>query len=143
MTPTHERIEKLHAWYRRNVLDVPQTPEVERLWLAWLKQGYNGNDLRDVIIYLRRQIQNGKRNSGALKLTNLFRFDEGASCLAFAEDLALARGSRALRGGVLEKLDDGDLPKPEPAAAPISAPTRNTARADAAFADFRKLKETL
>ncbi len=119
-----ERIQRLHDWYRRNVLDVPLSPEVERLWLLWLKQGFNGNDLRDVVLYLRRQISDQKRNAGSLKLSNLFRYDESGSFLSFAEDLALARGSRALKGALLEPMteDEGGRRAPSHASPPAPAP---------------------
>ena len=86
-----QRIHALHAWYARNVMDVRLTPEVERLWLEWLKAGYNGNDLRSVLIYLRRQICVGKRNEGALKLSNLFERSEDGAFQKFDEDLGLSR----------------------------------------------------
>lgn len=84
------RIEALHAWYCRNVMQMRLTPEVERLWLEWLKSGYTGPDLRDVIRYIRRQIAIGKRNEGALKLTNLIARGE-VGFIGFDQDLGLAR----------------------------------------------------
>lgn len=85
-----QRIIDLHAWYQRNVLAMRLTPEVERLWWDWMKAGYNGPDLRDVIRYIRRQISLGKRNEGALKLSNLLARSE-TGFLKFDEDLALSR----------------------------------------------------
>jgi hypothetical protein len=85
-----ERLQALHGWYTRNVMALRLTPEVERLWWDWLKAGYNGNDLRDVVRYIRRQISTGKRNEGALKLSNLFARSE-SGFLKFDEDLGLAR----------------------------------------------------
>lgn len=84
------RITALHDWYCRNVMPVRLTPEVERLWLEWLKAGYCGPDLRAVILYLRRQIAIGKRNEGSLKLTNLIQRSE-AGFIGFDMDLGLAR----------------------------------------------------
>jgi hypothetical protein len=66
------------------------TPEVERLWWEWFRAGYNGTDLRDVIKYIRRQISLGKRNEGALKLTNLIQRSE-AGFIGFDQDLGLSR----------------------------------------------------
>jgi hypothetical protein len=87
---TLKRIHDLHAWYQRNVLPMRLTPEVERLWWEWFKAGYNGPDLRDVIRYIRRQISLGKRNEGALKLSNLLARTE-CGFMKFDEDLALSR----------------------------------------------------
>lgn len=85
-----ERIIALHDWYCRNVMQLRLTPEVERLWMEWLKAGYAGPDLRDVIRYIRKQINLGKRNEGALKLTNLIQRSEGGF-IGFDQDLGLAR----------------------------------------------------
>lgn len=85
------RIAALHEWYCRNVMTLRLTPEVERLWWEWLRAGYNGHDLRDVIRYIRRQISVGKRNEGALKLRNLFDRSEGGEFGKFDEDLGLSR----------------------------------------------------
>lgn len=87
---TLQRIIALHDWYCRNVMTMRRTPEVERLWKEWLDAGYNGNDLRDVIRYIRKQIALNKRNEGALKLTNLFQRSEHGF-VGFDMDLGLAR----------------------------------------------------
>src|SRR5580765_4370166 len=42
----------------------------ERLWFELLKTGVTLEDLRGVIAYLQRQIREGRRNVGALKLSN-------------------------------------------------------------------------
>jgi hypothetical protein len=118
------RIGALHAWYQINVLPMRLTPEVERLWFEWLKAGYNGPDLRDVIRYIRRQISLGKRNEGALKLSNLLARSE-SGFLKFDEDLALARARQNLRTD--RRLD----PVPEdmsPASATPGAPSSGPAR---------------
>ncbi len=112
-----ERIPPLHAWYCRNVMPLRLTPEVERLWFDWLKAGYNGTDLRDVIRYIRRQISAGKRNEGALKLTNLIQRSE-AGFIGFDQDLGLARARANLN--VDKKLE----PAPD-AKAPGVAPNGN------------------
>jgi hypothetical protein len=51
----------------------------ERQWYEWLRAGFTLEDLRRVIAYLQREIRQGRRNVGALKLSNLLqpdRFEE-------------------------------------------------------------------
>jgi hypothetical protein len=110
------RIERLHAWYCENVMPIRLTPEVERLWWEWLRAGYAGPDLRDVILYIRRQIAIGKRHDGALKLTNLIQRSE-AGFIGFDQDLGLAR-SRANRS-----VDKRLAPAPETASGDTRPPT--------------------
>jgi hypothetical protein len=56
----------------------------ERMWYELLRAGYSGDDLRAVIIYLQREIRAGRRNIGALKLSNLLQLDR------FEEDLQIS-----------------------------------------------------
>lgn len=135
------RIEALHAWYCRNVLPMRLTPEVERLWLEWLKAGYTGPDLHDVIRYIRRQIALGKRNEGALKLTNLIARGE-VGFIGFDQDLGLARA----RGNLnpmkkLEPAPGQETPvgreSLEPSKDPAPSPAPHAPNLEA----LRKLKE--
>lgn len=138
-----QRIHDLHAWYQRNVLPMRLTPEVERLWWDWLNAGYNGYDLRDVIRYIRRQISLGKRNEGALKLSNLLARTE-SGFMKFDEDLALSRARQNLN--VDRKLEPvPDAARPAPAIAPAArnhdAPKltdEQRARGAEALKQFRK-----
>jgi hypothetical protein len=57
----------------------------ERLWYELLRAGYGLEDLRVVITYLQREIRAGRRNVGALKLSNLLQPDR------FEEDLQISR----------------------------------------------------
>jgi len=57
----------------------------ERLWYELLRTGYCLEDLRAVITYLQREIRAGRRNVGALKLSNLLQPDR------FEEDLQISR----------------------------------------------------
>jgi len=57
----------------------------ERLWYELLRTGYSLEDLRVVITYLQREIRAGRRNVGALKLSNLLQPDR------FEEDLQISR----------------------------------------------------
>jgi len=155
MNETLQRITALHEWYCQNVMRVRLTPEIERLWLEWLTAGYNGPQLRGVIIYLRKQISAGKRNDGALKLSNIFERAEDGSFRKFDEDLGLSTslanrsidkrlapapggggsvvsgqwsvGRKAGDGG--QRVEDGPIANPE--------------AAKTAFEKFIKLKEKL
>jgi len=57
----------------------------ERMWYELLRTGYSLADLRQVITYLQREIRAGRRNVGALKLSNLLQPDR------FEEDLQISR----------------------------------------------------
>jgi hypothetical protein len=57
----------------------------ERLWWDLLQAGYTPQDVRTVILYLQREIRAGRRNVGALKLSNLLQLDR------FEEDLQISR----------------------------------------------------
>lgn len=145
--PTKDRINSLHEWYQRNVLHMRLTPEVERLWFDWLKAGYNGNDLRDVVRYIRRQISMGKRNEGALKLSNLFARSE-SGFLRFDEDLALARARGNLNVDKrLEPAPDSGTAGAALAAREAPAPRPQAGGDPAAeakaLAEFRKAKDQL
>src|ERR1051326_2279393 len=58
--------------------------ERERQWYEWLRAGFTLEDLRHVIVYLQREIRHGRRNVGALKLSNLLQPDR------FEEDLNIS-----------------------------------------------------
>lgn len=147
-SPTSERVLAIHEWYARNVLPMRRTPEVERLWFDWLKAGYNGHQLRAVVLYIRRQISLGKRNEGALKLSNLLARSE-SGFLRFDEDLALARARGNL--SVDRRLDAAPETEPEPRTSRPAHPAPNleprpahhsaTAR-DQFLADLRRLKQS-
>lgn len=57
----------------------------ERQWFELLRVGFTLTDLRRVITYLQREIREGRRNVGALKLSNLLQPDR------FEEDLNILR----------------------------------------------------
>ncbi len=57
----------------------------ERQWFEWLRAGFTPEDLRRVIRYLQREVRQGRRNVGALKLSNLLQLDR------FEEDLNIRR----------------------------------------------------
>ena len=57
----------------------------ERQWYEWLRAGFTPEDLRRVVAYLQREIRHGRRNVGALKLSNLLQPDR------FEEDFNIRR----------------------------------------------------
>lgn len=57
----------------------------ERQWYELLHQGFTLSEIRRVILYLQREIREGRRNVGALKLSNLLQPDR------FEEDLNIRR----------------------------------------------------
>ncbi len=76
----------------------------ERMWYELLRTGYSLADLRQVITYLQREVRAGRRNVGALKLSNLLQ------PVRFEEDLQISRVR--LRS-----------PPPPPTSMPPSGPT--------------------
>jgi len=65
----------------------------ERQWYEWLRAGFTLEDLRRVVAYLQREIRLGRRNVGALKLSNLLQLDR------FEEDLNIIRASLCANHG--------------------------------------------
>ena len=64
---------------------LPLSLRSERLWYELFHAGFNEDDLQRVIRYLQREIRAGRRNVGALKLSNLLQLDR------FEEDLQISR----------------------------------------------------
>lgn len=81
-----ERIEQAHALYcRLTGQRVSLRFDRERLWYELFHAGFTEQDLQQVIRYLQREIREGRRNVGALKLSNLLQLDR------FEEDLNIRR----------------------------------------------------
>ena len=81
-----ERIQQAHALYcRLTGQRVSLRFDRERLWYELFQAGFNEADLQRVIGYLQREIREGRRNVGALKLSNLLQIDR------FEEDLNISR----------------------------------------------------
>jgi hypothetical protein len=77
-----ERIQQAHALYcRLTGQRVSLRFDRERLWYELFQAGFDEADLQKVIRYLQREIREGRRNVGALKLSNLLQLDR------FEEDL--------------------------------------------------------
>jgi hypothetical protein len=80
----------------------------ERMWYELLRLGYGREDLRTVITYLQREIRAGRRNVGALKLSNLLQPDR------FEEDFQISRVR-------LHSPSPSQPPKPSPPSPALSA----------------------
>ena len=81
-----ERIQQAHALYcRLTGQRVSLRFDRERLWYELFQAGFNEADLQRIIRYLQREIREGRRNVGALKLSNLLQIDR------FEEDLNISR----------------------------------------------------
>lgn len=137
-----EQIKKLHAAYCtltgfRISLDMMR----EGVWFEWLRKGFTQEDLQLVVRHLRKGINDGQRNAGALKFSNLIgQVDH------FEEDLAMARAGQKVakaagdpnRAAVLQQTGRGPAAKATEARA-----VGDVLKGDAAFKDFVKLKEEL
>jgi hypothetical protein len=81
-----QRIPQAHALYGRLTGQrVSLRFDRERLWYELFHAGFNEADLQQVICYLQKEIREGRRNVGALKLSNLLQIDR------FEEDLNISR----------------------------------------------------
>lgn len=81
-----QRIQQAHALYcSLTGQRVSLRFDRERLWYEFFHEGFNEADLQRVIRYLQREIREGRRNVGALKLSNLLQPDR------FEEDLNITR----------------------------------------------------
>lgn len=80
-----QRIQQAHALYcRLTGQRVSLRFDRERLWYELFHAGFQESDLQHVIAYLQREIRAGRRNVGALKLSNLLQLDR------FEEDLNIS-----------------------------------------------------
>jgi hypothetical protein len=99
----------------------------ERQWYELLHQGFTLEEVRRVIVYLQREIREGRRNVGALKLSNLLQLDR------FEEDLNIRRVR-------LEPLPASPRPNPPP---PPANPQVQERRRLQALEQLRQFKQTL
>ena len=110
-----ERIQQAHAIYcRLTGQRVSLRFDRERLWYELFQAGFNEADLQKVIRYLQREIREGRRNVGALKLSNLLQIDR------FEEDLNISR--------VQLYAPTPSPPKPVPAPPPPTPEEQEAAR---------------
>jgi hypothetical protein len=81
-----QRIQQVHALYcQLTAQRVSLGFDRERLWYELFQAGFTEADVQRVIRYLQREIREGRRNVGALKLSNLLQIDR------FEEDLNISR----------------------------------------------------
>ena len=108
-----QRIQQAHALYcRLTGQRLSLRFDRERLWCELFLAGFTEADVQRVIRYLQREIREGRRKVGALKLSNLLQLDR------FEEDLNISR----------VQLYASKAPKPAPApAAPPPTPEQNEA----------------
>jgi hypothetical protein len=98
----------------------------ERQWYELLQQGFTVEEVRRVIVYLQGQIREGRRNVGALKLSNLLQPDR------FEEDLNIRRVR-------LEPPHRAPSSKAPPPVSPVEQERRRVQ----ALEKLRELKQTL
>jgi len=81
-----QRIQQAHALYCRLTGQRASLRfDRERLWYEFFHAGFSEADLKRVISYLQKEIREGRRNVGALKLSNLLQLDR------FEEDLNISQ----------------------------------------------------
>lgn len=84
------RARALHDWFSRETgQNLPWTVIWRFRWEEWLRAGFNGPQLRSVLLYRRRQISDGKRHARSLTLLNLLEPE------SFQADLGLIQMRRA------------------------------------------------
>jgi hypothetical protein len=80
-----DRIQQAHASYcQLTGQRVSLRFDRERLWFELFRAGFTEADVQSVLGYLQREIRHGRRNVGALKLSNLLQPDR------FEEDLNIS-----------------------------------------------------
>ena len=122
-------IQALHQLYSQLTGQMlPLRYHRERMWWELLRAGYTPQEVRLVIRYLQREIRAGRRNVGALKLSNLLQLDR------FEEDLHISHVR--LRP---------ELPPPTPdiPRAPTCPPQEQERRRQYALARLHELRERL
>lgn len=126
MNASRQQIEAVHRLYcQLTGQNLRLGFERERQWFEWLRAGFTPEDLRRVILYLQREIRQGRRYVGALKLSNLLQPDR------FEEDLNIRR----------VRLEAPPRPQPAPPA-PLPEKEREHQR-QRCLVQLRQLKEQL
>ena len=123
-----EQVQQLHQTYcRLTGQSLCLGFDRERLWFEFLRAGFCLNDLTRVVGYLQKEIRNGRRNVGALKLSNLLQLDR------FEEDLQIS----------WVRLTAQPPHRLTKAPAPICSPAQQQRGRQRALAHLRDLKEKL
>jgi broad specificity phosphatase PhoE len=99
----------------------------QRQWYDLLVQGFTLQQVRRVIRYLQREVREGRRNVGALKLSNLLQPDR------FEEDLHIRR----------IRLHPPPTPPPQPKPSHSLSPEERDRRSRHALDQLRQLKQSL
>jgi hypothetical protein len=100
-----------------------------RLWFEFLRAGFAAHQLQRVVRYLQKEIRAGRRNVGALKLSNLLQLDR------FEEDLNISRVRLHAPSASAHRSSD-TISDPPPLPPPDQQRLRQQARA--AFLRFRE-----
>jgi hypothetical protein len=124
------RIQAVHQLYAQLTgQTLPLRYHRERMWWELVRAGYTPQDVRSVIRYLQREIRAGRRNVGALKLSNLLQLDR------FEEDLQISR---------VRLTPPPPPPRPRPAPpAPPSDPAEREQRQRQTLECLRQLRAAL
>src|SRR5436190_10039482 len=123
------QIEQAHRLYcQLTGQTLPLRYDRQRQWYELIRAGHTLAQVRTVIVYLQREIRAGRRNVGALKLSNLLQPDR------FEEDLNISR------------LQLGPQPSRPKTAAPLTpscSPAEQERGRQQALAQLRNLKDKL
>lgn len=105
--PINQLIEQAHDLYcQQTGQQIRMRMDRERMWYELIRIGFTLQDIKRVITYLQREIREGRRNVGALKISNLTQPGR------FEEDLAISRVQ--LRAPTSPPLTKTTMPKPAP-----------------------------
>jgi len=105
--PMEDRAKALHGWFcQATGQTLPWTTVWNFRWEVWLAAGFNGPQLRSVLLYRRRQVYEGKRHARSMTLLNLLEVE------SFQADLGLIQMRRAGKLDVDAKISQPPDAKP-------------------------------
>jgi len=82
----NQLIDQAHRLYcQQTGQQIRMRMDRHRMWYELIRSGFTLEDIKKVITYLQREIREGRRNVGALKISNLTQPDR------FEEDLAISQ----------------------------------------------------
>jgi len=121
-------IDQAHNLYcRLTAQNISMRFDRQRMWFELLRHGFGLQDIESVIFYLQKEILRGRRNVGALKISNLTQPDR------FEEDLAICR----------VRLRPPQKPAPTAFSQPEPDPTRIEEKRQRALRLIRDLKNSI